>query len=210
MMARGSKMLRTMIILATIVSVLSTPGHTQDSQSLGDLARQLRSQKSGAQPKTIITNDDLSSTSAVDILGLGKMDDPKSSVTGGANRSPVTDLDQWESFVKKMDLMDRATLVKLALQGAKADFPGRSSWEERLFTAKQVYVFQGRGLIQRARQLAASAQALKSAQASAEDPRVKQLVDDMQGLVREAFQSDATFQAVILEGRDLAHPAPAH
>jgi len=107
-----------------------------------------------------------------------------------------------------MDLMDRATLVKLALQGAKADFPGRSSWEERLFTAKQDYVSQGLGLLQKARQLAASAQALKSAQASAEDPRVKQLVDDLQGVVREAVRSDAAFQAVILEGRDLAHVTP--
>jgi len=35
-----------LIILATLVSVLSTPGRCQDSQSLGDLARQLRSQKS--------------------------------------------------------------------------------------------------------------------------------------------------------------------
>jgi len=201
-------MLRRLIILAAIVSILSTPGHGQDSQSLGDLARQLRSQKSGAQPKTVITNDDISSTSAVDVLGLGKTDDPKSFAKVGANGSPISNLDEWESFVKKMDLMDRATLVKLALQGAKADFPGQSSWEERLFTAKQDYVSQGVGLVQKARQLAASAQALKSAQVSADDPRVKQLVDDLQGVVREAVQCDAAFRAVILEGRDLAHATP--
>jgi hypothetical protein len=65
-------MFRTLIILAALVSVLSTPGRSQDSRSLGDLARQPRSQKSGAQPKTAITNDDLTSTSAVTILGLGK------------------------------------------------------------------------------------------------------------------------------------------
>ncbi len=203
-------MLRTLIILAAIVSVLSTPGHAQDTQSLGDLARQLRSQKSGAQPKTVITNDDLSPASAVDVLGLGKTDDPKSSAKIGANRSTMAIFDDWESNVKKMDLMDRATLVKLALQGEKADFPGRSSWEERLFTAKRDYVSQGVGLLQKARQLAASAQALKSAQVSADDPRVKQLIDDLQNVVRDAFRADAAFQAVILEGRDLAHSAPAH
>lgn len=203
-------MLLRLIILAAIASVLSTPGHSQDTQSLGDLARQLRSQKSGAQPKTVITNDDLSTASAANILGLGETDDLKSSVKVGANNSTMSNLAEWESFVKKVDLMDRATLVKLALQGAKADFPGRSSWEERLFTAKQDYVSQGLGLLQKARQLAASAQALKSAQASAEDPRVKQLVDDLQGVVREAVRSDAAFQAVILEGRDLAHSASAH
>jgi hypothetical protein len=203
-------MLRTLLILAAIVSILSTPGHSQDSQSLGDLARQLRSKKSDAQPKTVITNDDLSSTSAFDLLGNGRTDDPKSSAKVGANGSTIAKLDEWESFVKKMDLMDRAALLKFALQGAKADFPGRSSWEERLFKAKQDYVSQGMGLLQKARQLAASAQDLKSAQVSADDPRVRQLVDDLQGVVREAFRSDAAFQAVILEGRDLAHSAPAH
>jgi len=203
-------MLRRLIILAAIVSILSTPGHSQDSQPLGDLARQLRSQKSGAQPKTVITNDDLSSNSADDILGLGKTDDLKSSAKIGANSSTMSNLAEWESVVKKMDLMDRDTLVKIALQGAKTDFPGRSSWEERLFAAKQEYVSQGVGLVQKARQLAASAQALKAAQANPDDPRVKQLIDDLKGLVREAVQCDAAFRAVILEGRDLARAAPAH
>jgi hypothetical protein len=122
---------------------LSTPGRSQDSQSLGDLARQLRSQKSGAQPKTVINNDELPSTSAVTILGLGKASDPKGSTKLGTKSFPLSDLAEWESFVKKIDSMDRDTLLKLALQGTKADFPGRSSWEERLFTAKQLYVSQG-------------------------------------------------------------------
>ena len=121
------------------------------AQSLGDLARQLRSQKSTAQPKTVITNDDLPSDSAVTSLGLEKPVDPASSTKPGTDSSPLASLAQWESVVKQIDAMDRATLLKLALHGANPDFPGHGNWEERLFTAKQTYVSQGRDLLQRAR-----------------------------------------------------------
>lgn len=198
------------IILAALVSVLSTPGRSQDSPSLGDLARQLRSQKSTAQPKTVITNDDLPSASAVTILGLEKPVDMASSTKPGADSSPLASLSRWKSVVKQIDSMDRVTLLKVALHGANPDFPGRGNWEERLFTAKQTYVSQGLEHIQRARQLLESAQTLKSAQADADDPRVKELGESLKGLVRESVRSDAAFQAVILEGRDLAHQAPAH
>ena len=199
-----------LIILAALVSVLSTPGHSQDSQSLGDLARQLQSQKSAAQPKRVITNDDLPSASTVTILGLEKPVDPASSTKPGTDSSPLASLAQWESVVKQIDSMDRATLLKLALHGANPDFPGHGNWEERLFTAKQTYVSEGLEHIQRAKQLLTLAHALKSAQANADDPRVKELGESLKGLVRESVRSDAAFQAVILEGRDLAHQAPPH
>ena len=201
-----------LIILAAIVSVLSTPGRSQDSQSqsLGDLARQLRSQKSTAQPKTVITNDDLPSASASTILGLKNPVDLASSTKAETDSSPLASLAQWESVVKQIDSIDRATLLKLALHGANPDFPGHGNWEERLFTAKQTYVSPGQELMQRARQLLAEAHALKSAQANADDPRVKELGESLKEVVRESVRADAAFQAVILEGRDLAHQAPAH
>jgi hypothetical protein len=204
-------MVPKLMMLAALVSVLSTPGRSQDSQSLGDLARQIRSQKNTTQPKTVITNDDLpSSASAGTILGLEKpAADLTSSTKAGTDSSPLASLSQWESVVKQIDSMDRATLLKLALHGANPDFPGHGNWENRLFTAKQTYVSQGLELIQRAKQLWASAQALKSAQANADDPRVKELGENLKGLVRESVRADAAFQAVILEGRDLAHQAPA-
>jgi hypothetical protein len=199
-----------LIILAALASVLSTPGHGQDSQSLGDLARQVRSQKSTAQPKRVITNDDIPSASAGTVLGLDNPGDPASLAKPGAESSALASLARWESVVKKIDAMDRATLLRVALQGANPDFPGYGAWQDRLFTAKQTYVSQGLEHIRRARQLLESAQALKNAQAKPEDPQVKDLAENLKGLVREAVRSDAAFQAVILEGRDLAHQAPAH
>jgi hypothetical protein len=106
--------------------------------------------------------------------------------------------------------MDRATLSKLALHGANPDFPGHENWENRLFAAKQVYVSSGLDIIQRARQLWGSAQALKNTQANADDPRVKELTENLKGIVSEAVRSDAAFLAVIMEGRDLARQATAH
>lgn len=199
-----------LIILAALVSVLSTPGRSQDSQSLGDLARQLRSQKHTAQSKTVITNDDLPSSSAVNILGLEKPGDPSSSTNPGTESSALASIARWEWAVKQIDGMDRATLLKLTLHGASPDFPGHDAWEERLFAARQTYVSEGLEHIQKARQLLASAQALKSAQATANDPRVKELDESAQELVRESARADAVFQAVILEGRDLARQAPGH
>jgi hypothetical protein len=198
-----------LIVLVVLVSVLATPGRCQESQSLGDLARQLRSQKSSTQPKKVITNDDLPSASAVDILGLEKPVDPSSSTNPEIGSSALASLSRWEWVVKQIDSMDRATLSKVALQGASPDFPGHANWEDRLFTAKQTYVSQGKEHIQRAKQLLASAQALKSAQANGNDPRVKGLEENLKELVRESVRSDSAFQAVILEGRDLARQAPA-
>lgn len=196
-----------LIVLTALVSLLSIPGRSQDSQSLGDLARQVRSQRNSAQPAKVVTNDDLSPLSAGNLLGLDKSGDSTGAAKLTSESSALASLTLWESVVRRIDSLDHATLLKLALQGANPDFPGHDSWEARLFTAKQTYVSNGFDLIQRARQLLALAQALKSAQASADDPRVKELQNNLQELVRISVRSDASFQAVVLEGRDLAHQA---
>jgi len=198
-----------LIILAALVSAYSTPGRSQDSQSLGDLARQARSQKGASQSKRVITNDDLPSASAASVLGLENPGDAASIAKPGADTSALASVARWESVVKKVESMDRATLLRVALQGSNPDFPGHGNWEQRLFTAKQTYVSQGLDLTQRARQLLELAQALQNAQAKTDDPRVKDLSANLKELVRDAVRSDAAFQAVILEGRDLAHQAPA-
>jgi len=176
---------------------------------LGDVARQARSQKSSAQPKTVITNDDFSSASAASLFGRGESGGPNGLAKSDTNTSPDSALAVWESSVKYVQSLDRATLVSLALQGAGTDFPGRGNWESRLLAARQVYVSQGQELLQRARQLQASAQDLKSAHADAKDPRVKELMANLGVLVKEAFRADAEFRAVVLEGRDLARQTPA-
>jgi hypothetical protein len=204
-------MSRKLTILAALLWILPAWGQTQDSPSLGDVARQLRSQKNGTPSKAVITNEDLPSTSASGVLGLGESDGLRASAKPDANDSPLAALTRWESFVNKMDSIDRPTMVKLALQGSTADFPGRGSWEDRLFAAKQAYVSQGRELTGKARQLAATAQVLKDSHAKADDPRVKDMTDKLKALMQDAVRSDAAFQAIILEGRDLAAAqAPAH
>jgi hypothetical protein len=196
-------MIRKLAIVAALVWMVSATGRSQDSPSLGDVARQLRAQKSATQHKSVITNDDLSSHAASGVLGLGE---PGQASSGS---SPQTALAHWESFVNKVDATDRSTLVKLALQGSDADFPGRQAWEDRLITAKNIYVSQGRELIEKARQLTASAQALQNSHAKPDDPQVRELTDRLKELVRQSVRSDANFQAIVLEGRDLAHQAPA-
>jgi uncharacterized protein with NRDE domain len=150
------------------------------------------------------------STSAGTVLGLETPGDSAAVAKPGAESSALASLTRWESVVKKIDSMDRATLVRLALQGANPNFPGSSAWEDRLFKAKRTYVSQGLDLTQRARQLLDSAQTLKNAQATADDPRVKDLAENLKELLRESVRADAAFQAVILEGRDLAHQELLH
>ena len=114
-----------------------------------------------------------------------------------------------ESLVNKIDSMDRATLVKAVLEGVDSTFPGRSQWEQKLYTAKLAYVSQGRALIQKAKQLSASAQSLQGNK-NPDDPRVKDLTNKLKELIENGSRADAAFQAVIFEGRDLAGQSSPH
>jgi hypothetical protein len=195
------------MILAALLSAITFPARGQDSPSLGDVARQMRSQKSASQPKKVITNDDLPAPSTGAVLGLSGSGDPAGIAAPNSQSAALASLSRWELIVKKIDSIDRGALVKLALQGANPDFPGHEKWEDRLMAAKATYVSQGLELIESARQLLESAQALKTAEAKPDDPRVKDLADNLKTLVQQSVRCDAAFQAVILEGRDLAHQA---
>src|SRR5512135_2137928 len=145
----------------------------------------------------VLTNDDLPSNPGG---GLGQP---------GAATSPAEKLAMIETFLDRVESLDRATLVHNALQGRDADFPGRAKWEERLFAAKEAYVAQARDLIQKAKQIVASADSLKGNQ-DPNDPRVKEMSARLQALIRGAVRTDSAFQAVMIEGRDLAAQADAH
>jgi hypothetical protein len=57
----------------------------------------------------------------------------------------------------------------------------------------------------------ASADSLKGAGVQdPNDPRVKEMGVKLQVLIREAVRSDSAFQAVMMEGRDLAAQSAAH
>ena len=99
--------------------------------------------------------------------------------------------------------LNQSELAKDALHGLDVDFPGRQRWEERLFAAKQTYVVQARDLIEQARRILEAADSLKDTKDS-NDPRVKELSGKLEALVRDSVRTEAAFEAVMIEGRDLA------
>jgi len=214
---------RSLAFIAVLASALaaSTIMRAQDasspSPSLGDLARQVQKdkEKDKANKSTakVLTNDDLPSSSGgvSGALGggLGQAAQPSSGSKSGADPSPAEKLAMTETVLNRLEALDRATLVRSALNGQEVDFPGRAKWEERLIAAKEAYVVQARELIQKARQIMASADGLKG-NPDANDPRVKELSAKLQALARDPVRTDSSLQAVMMEGRDLAAQTAAH
>jgi hypothetical protein len=196
-------------------------GHAQDSPSLGDLARQAKKERGNAPATKVLTNDDISSGSGLGSsgvgnglggslgAGLGQTAKSANSGTPGTAVSPTQGLEKMEALMKQLDSLDRASLVKSALQGSDYNFPGRAKWEERLYAAKVAYSEQGHDILRRAKDIVASAESIQGSH-DPNDPRVKELGNRLQELVRDGVRADAAFQAVILEGRDLAGGSAAH
>jgi hypothetical protein len=208
---------RTLTILAgaALALILSLPVHGQDSPSLGDLARQAQldreKNKSGKPASKVLTNDDLPAGSGGEAAifggGFGQPGPSAGDHKSAADLSPAEKIARAESVIDRLETLDRATLVKNALQGKDADFLGRAKWEDRLAAAKLVYVSRIREVIQEAKEIIASSDSLKGHQ-DTNDPRVKEMGARLQSLVRNAVQADSDFQAVIIEGRDLAAQTP--
>jgi hypothetical protein len=192
-----------------LVFVFCSSGHSQDSPSLGDLARQAQKNKSSASSKKVFTNEDLPSGSAPAsptlVPGLAQSAPPTASANPVAAASPSQSeqLAQMELKLNQLGALDRATLVTNVLQGANPDFPGHAEWEARLLTARQVFVSQGRGQLEKMKQIQSMAQSLNGSQ-DPNDPRVKDLSDRAKQVVQDAVRTGAAFEAVVLEGRDLA------
>ncbi len=206
-------MLRKMIFLAVLpcVLILSTPGYSQDQPSLGDVARQARKdkEKKAAQPKTVITDDNLPSSKALG--GLSDLGSSRSAGDGSAMSRALEGLDRAESALNKMDPMDRTTLAKAALLDNDVDFPGRSRWEDKLYSAKQQYVSHGRELFREMRQILADVQTLRSqggqTKVGPDDPQAKELLRRLQEIVQDAIRTENAYQSVVVEGWDLAKQA---
>jgi len=200
----------SLIIACALALVFCASGRGQDSPSLGDLARQAQKDKANKPTAAkVITNDDMpsSSGSIAPALGGGRVVQPGSAGNPGAIQSPEQGLQILQASVDHLDSLDRATLAKDVLEGNVSDFAGRAKWEEKLFNAKQTFVSKTRIVLQKARQLTASAEGIKDAE-DQNDPRVKNLSAKLQQLVEETQANSAAFQAVVMEGKDLAaHPA---
>ena len=204
-------MLRNLSFLGALILALvfCLPGHGQDSPSLGDLARQLQKEKGNKPAAKTITNEDLPSASGLGSSGFGGVGGSGTPGKPGASASPSEELARLELTLNKLDSLDRPTLAKAVLEGVDSNFPGRSQWEQKMYAAKLLYVSQGRDLMQKMKQLTASAQSLQGSK-NPDDPRVKDLINRAKELVRDGTRADAAFQAVALEGRDLAGQSASH
>ncbi len=209
-------MLRKMSFLAELLWVLipSTPAWAQDQPSLGDVARQARKdkEKNKAQATKVITDDTLPSSKGLSGLALGDLGNAPGSDQGGAMARALAGLEQAEGALNKLEPLDRATLAKAALLENDVDFPNRRNWEDRLYAAKEQYVSHGRELFREMRQILADAQSLKASQdgqkkLSPDDPRAQQLLRRIQEIMEDAVRTDRTYQAVVVEGWDLAKQA---
>src|SRR5258708_19847433 len=101
--------LRRLSFLAALTWVLipSTPGYAQDQPSLGDVARQARKdkEKNAAQPKTVITDDNLPSSKALG--ALGDLGSSKSAGDGSAMSRALQGLARSVSPFNKIDPLAR-------------------------------------------------------------------------------------------------------
>jgi hypothetical protein len=209
-------MQRNLILAAGCALAFTVCAPAQDSSSpapsLGDIARQAQKDKANKPAAKVLTNDDLSSSPAAGTPTFGagfEQVAPPGGSKPGASLSPAEKLAMLETVLDKLDTVDRPTLARNVLGSKDVDFPGRDRWEEKLFAAKQAYVTQGRELVQRARQILDSAESLKGNQ-DPNDPRVKEMGARLQSLIRDAVRMDSSFQAMMIEGRDLAAQASAH
>ena len=207
----------SLVAASALALMFTLPTCAQDaSPSLGDLARQAQKDKEKANKPAakVFTNEDMPSkaSGASSALGgsVGQAAQTLQGSASSANVSPAQKLDQLENFVSQVAALDKATLVQNALGDKKdVNFAGRARWEERLFAAKETYVTQVRAVIDKARQIVSSADSIKGTQ-DPNDPRIKEMGAKLETLIRDAVQTDSGFQAVIMEGRDLASQPSGH
>ena len=199
-------MSRRLTVLAGLLVTLGlcTSVRSQDSPSLGDLARQLRKDKPNSSTAKVLTNDDIAPSKDSGSLGPGVQVLSKP----GSSEAAHSEIDKMEAKIDRLDSVDRATLVKIALQGQDTAFPGRSSWEDKLWDAKQTYVRQGRELVERSKQILSTAQSLRDSQDAQklkpDDPKLQDLLAKSKQLVQDATRAETDFLAVVAEGSVLA------
>jgi hypothetical protein len=181
--------------------------HSQDSPSLGDVARQAKKDKTDKPVAKVFTNDDMSTGSSGTSSAGGSGSSGKSQ-SGSVNnastiQSSAEGLEKLQSALDQLASLDRISLAADVLEGNDTNFPGRAAWEEKLFAAKQTFVAQTRGVLQKAKQVTASAEGIKDVQ-DPNDARIKSLSAKLDQLVQETQRNSGSFQAVVAEGKALA------
>jgi len=210
-------MRRSPLFALLLTSLFALPLFAQDQQeqSLGDLARQTRKakeerDKSASQPKKVFTDENVASSGAAGKADLGQLANPDASPVErlAAARRMIA---RAEDLLDKLAPMDRAALAQLVLEGQDVDFSGRRAWEEKLFSAKEHYVSHGRELFRQTKELLNNMESLTSGnKVSPTDPRITDISHRALQLMQDANRTDADFQAILLEGQDLAKKGANH
>jgi hypothetical protein len=209
-----STAIHLVLVLATSLCAAATYGQDQQP-SLGEIARQARKdkEKNANAPKKVLTDDDIVPSSKA----LSGINDFGNSLSSGSSNdaSPIAKgmaaMNHVEEILNKLDPMDRATLAKLVLMDNDVEFASRRAWEDKLYAAKQQYVSHCREIVRDGRQILEDAQTLKNAQGGAKmnsnDPRAQEMLHKVQALLQDAVRTDNAYQAVVMEGWDLAKQA---
>jgi len=207
---------RSIIMFVTAGLLFALPLFAQDpqQQSLGDIARQARRakedrDKTAATPTKVFTDDNFHSSAAgkADLAQLASTTVAPSERMAAARRA----IARGEQLLDSLEPMNRTTLAETALQGQNNDFPGRRAWEEKLFAAKEHYVSHGRDLFRETKVLLNNMESLTSSgKVAASDPRMTEISHRALQLMQDANKTDADFQAIILEGQDLAKRSTNH
>jgi len=209
-------MRRSLVVLfaASLLTALPLCAQEPEQQSLGDIARQARKakedrDKTAATPAKVFTDENFQSGSTGK-ADLAQLASPSASPTERmvAARRAIA---RGEQLLDTLDPMNRTTQAELALQGQNNDFPGRRAWEEKLFAAKEHYVSHGRDLFRETKALLSNMEAsTSSGKANPSDPRTTEISHRALQLMQDANKTDADFQAIVLEGQDLAKRSANH
>ena len=209
-------MYRSVLILfvAGFLGALPLCAQDQPPQSLAEAARQARKakeerEKTASAPAKVFNDDDFHSSGASK-ADLAQLASPTASTTErmAAARRAIA---HGEQLLDSLDPMNRTTLAETALQGQNVDFPGRRAWEEKLFDAKEHYVSHGRDLFRQTKELLNNMETLSAGgKVDPSDPRMTDISHRALQLMQDANKTDADFQAIVLEGQDLAKRSATH
>jgi len=195
----------------------TNPPQTTPPPSLGDVARKYREEKAAkdknqATPKNTFTSEGTASGKGGTLLSPGLTSAAGSGGTGSEFSDALTKMDDATEKLDALAALDHATLFSNATQGITVDFPGRKEWEDRLLAARQVYVTQGKELIQSVKTVMMQAKTLHDAQPNLpeDDPRVKSFLATLQSKMSDAQKLAADFKAIVDEGHERAARAVAH
>jgi hypothetical protein len=205
-------------------AILAAPcgfAQTQDAQpSVADVARAAAAAKKdkdkAAASKNVITDENLGSGASVTSKagGDGAAAATASGSTAAGTGMNSASLDEaWarlqttEASLDRLEPLGKSKVASTVLGGNTSDFPGRAEWEEKLYAEKTTYVARSRQLIAAMKEALLRMAAMNSGDqkvTSSNDPRVVSLTRKTAQLMQLAGKTEAEFQSVVLEGRQLA------